>query len=62
MSKINPNKPKQYFIVPAFNAEGKIVFYILATYYGNAMKRLESGIKTYAHAVRRLAYWQRDAA
>ena len=56
MSKINPNKPKQYFIVPAFNAEGKIVFYILATYYGNAMERLESGIKTYAHAVRRLAY------
>ena len=58
----NPYQPKRCFIVPAFNGEGKIVYYILATYYGDAMKRLESGIKTYAHAVRRLAYWQRDAA
>jgi hypothetical protein len=57
----NPYKPERCFIVPAFNGEGAIVFYILAIYRGrcgSAMKRLECGIKTYARAKRRLAYWE----
>lgn len=61
MSKRNPLKPKHYFIVPEFSL-GTLIYNIVATYSGGRMKCLESDIKNYPHAVRRLAYWQRDAA